>query len=435
MKQTLNLKLSNKLVITLSLKQQIKILTLNKLELKEEIRHELEENPFLEEIANLESDYMPLKDLSSYYNEDEEISLSNRIAYTPTLFDILDFQIDLEFEGKEKDIAREIIGNLDEKGLLDVDIEDIANKLKVSKEKVEEVRKRVLKLEPTGIGAKSIEEYLITQYEERYGKDEVVEKIIKEDAFYLNDIEYLKEKYSSIHEEELKDKICNIKQLTPYPTFDLSLDNVQYIEPDIFIVEKEDGFDIKINETGIPNLKLTTQYKKLINKKDLSPETKKFLEEKLEKAIGIIKGIQQRRENLEKITKALVEAQTEFLKKGKAYLKPLTLKDISEKVELHESTISRIISNKYAYTPLGVIPLKSFLASKVSKLSQDISSEKVKYLIKEIIEKEDKKKPLSDEGISKVLRKEYGIRVARRTIAKYREELKIPNSTARRKKK
>ncbi len=432
MKHTLSLKLTNKIALTLSLKQQLKLLTLNKLELKEEIKTELEENPFLEEVINLESEYIPIKDLSKYYDEDEEISISNRVAYKPTLLDVLQFQIDLEFDGVDKQIAEEIVGNLNEKGLLDIHIEEISKKFNVDLEKVEKVRNRVLKLEPTGIGAKNIEEALIIQYEEKFGKDKVVENIIKEDALYLNDIEYLQKKYSSLTKEELLDKICNIKQLVPYPTFNFVSHETQYIEPDIFIYETENGFNIEINETGIPNLKLTTQYKKLINKKELSEETKKFLEEKLQKAIGIIKGIQQRRENLYNITSALIRHQEEFLKKGKAYLKPLILKDIAEEVGLHESTISRIVSSKYAQTPLGVIPLKAFFASKASKSNEDISSEKVKYLIKEIIEKEDKKKPLSDEGISKVLRKEYGIRVARRTITKYREELNIPDSRKRR---
>jgi len=432
MKQTLSLKLTNKLALTLSLKQQLKLLTLNKVELKEEIKKELEENPFLEEVINLESEYVPIKDFSRYYDEDEEIAISNRLAYKPTLLDILQFQVELEFEGIEKQIAEEIIGNLDEKGLLDIHIEELAEKFNVATEKVEKVRSRILRLEPTGIGAKNIEEALIVQYEEKFGKDEVIEKIIKEDAFYLNDTEYLLKKYSFLTKEELLDKICNIKQLVPYPTFNFISYETKYIEPDIFIYEKEDGFDININEAGIPVLRLTTQYRKLINKDDISEEAKKFLEEKLQKAIGIIKGIQQRRENLYNIASALVKHQEEFLRKGKAYLKPLILKDIAEEVGLHESTISRIVSSKYAQTPLGVMPLKAFFASKASKSNEDISSEKVKYLIKDIVEKEDKKKPLSDEGISKVLRKEYGIRVARRTITKYREELNIPDSRKRR---
>ena len=435
MKNTLALKLTNKLNLTLSLKQQLKLLTLNHLQLKEEIKQELEENPFLEEVLNIEPDVFIPKDLTqSYYDEEEEnLSPLNRLAYKPSLIDVLEFQIDLEFEEKEKKIAYEIIGNLDEKGLLAVSIEEISEKLKVDVLETERIRQRIMRLEPTGVGAKTLEEALIVQYEEKFGKNEIVEKILKEDAFNLSEIDYLKNKYN-LSEEELETLVCSIKQLVPYPAFNFQESNTQYVEPDIYIYDLGDKFEIKINEWDLPKLKLTTQYRKLISRKDLPEETKKFLENKLQKAIGIVKGIEQRRENLLKITKALVEYQSEFLRKGKAYLKPLNLKDIAQKVNLHESTISRITSSKYAQTPLGLIPLKAFFATKISSIGTEgnISNEQVKALIREIIEKEDKSKPLSDEAISKILRKDYKINIARRTVAKYREEMNIPGSRKRR---
>ena len=434
MKNTLSLKLTHKLNLTLSLKQQLKLLTLNHLQLKEEIKQELEENPFLEEIANIELEYYPFKDFSqTYYEEDENLSPLNRLAYKPSLIDVLEFQIDLEFKDEEKEIAYEIIGNLDEKGILATNIDYISKKLKVPVEKVEEIRKRIMRLEPTGIAAEDLGEALVVQYEEKFGKDAVVEKLLKEDAFNINEKDYLKEKYK-LSEEEIETIICNIKQLVPYPTFNFQESQTQYVEPDIYIYDLGDGFEIKVNEWEIPKLKLTTQYRKLISRKDLPEETRKFLEEKLQRAIGLVKGIEQRRENLIKITKALVEHQSEFLRKGKAHLKPLNLKDIAKKVNLHESTISRITSSKYAQTPIGLIPLKAFFATKISSIGTEgnISNEQVKALIKEIIDKEDKKKPLSDEAISKILRKEYKINIARRTVAKYREEMNIPGSRKRR---
>ncbi len=435
MKNTLALKLTNKLNLTLSLKQQLKLLTLNHLQLKEEIKQELEENPFLEEVLNIEPDVFMPKDLAQGYYEEEEEKLSplNRLAYKPSLIDVLEFQIDLEFDEKEKKIAYEIIGNLDEKGLISIPIEEIAEKLKIDVSEVEKIRRRVMRLEPAGIAAKTLEEALVVQYEEKFGENEKVERILKEDAFNLNEIDYLKHKYNLL-DEELETIICSIKQLVPYPTFNFQESHTQYVEPDIYIYDLGDEFEIKINEWDIPKLKLTTQYRKLISRKDLPEETRKFLEAKLQKAIGIVKGIEQRRENLLKIAKALVEYQSEFLRKGKSYLKPLNLKDVAKKVDLHESTISRITSSKYAQTPIGLIPLKAFFATKISSVGTEgnISNEQVKALIKEIIEEEDKSKPLSDEAISKILRKEHKINIARRTVAKYREEMNIPGSRKRR---
>lgn len=432
MKQSLSLKLTNKLVLTLSLKQQLALLLLPKIELEQTIKTELEENPFLEELTNIEEEYEPkLLDLATPSFEDEDWTLDKRLAYKPTFLDSLDLQISLEFEGKDLQIAKEIIGNLDKKGLLSISVEEIAQKLNESFEKVEKIRQKITKLEPTGVASKSIEEAVYTQYLELFGEDELAKKLIYEDIYKLNDIDYLKSKYN-VDEETLKDKICNIKSLKPYPTYGLDVDETKYIEPDIFIYDLGDRFEIKINESGIPKIQLTNRYKRLISKKELSEDTRKFLEEKLQKAIGIIKGIQQRRENLEKIVNVLVEKQKDFLRKGKEYLKPLTLKDVATEVELHESTVSRIVSNKYAYTPLGTIPLKAFFATKLQTNQGEISTEKVKHLIQQIIEKENKQKPLSDEAISKILRKDFGIKIARRTVAKYREELNIPDSRKRR---
>ncbi|WP_457623370.1 RNA polymerase factor sigma-54 [Persephonella sp.] len=432
LKQSIKLKLQNKLVLTLSLKQQLSLLLLPSLELRETIRQELEENPFLEEIINLEPDYEPIKDFSKYYDE-EDTPLISRIPYKPTLYDMLSFQIDLEFDGVEKDIAFEIAGNLDEKGLLSVPLEEIGKKLNVSVDLVGRVREKFIRLEPTGIGALSIEEALIVQYEERFGKDLIVEKILREDIWNLNDIDKLTEKYG-LSKEEIEEKIFFIRMLRPYPSFGYESENTEYIEPDVYVYDKGDRFEIKINESGIPRLKLTSQYRKLISDKSLSPEVRKFLEDKLQKAVGIMKGIELRRENLYKITEILVNYQADFLRKGKEYLKPLTLKDVASKIDLHESTVSRIVSSKYMQTDKGLIPLKAFFASKLPTSGGDISTEKVKYMISEIIENEDKKKPLSDQAVADLLKEKYGIKIARRTVTKYREELNIPDSRTRRKK-
>ena len=437
MKQTLTITVKQKPILTLKYKYQLTLLVKPKLEFQNTIRQELEENPFLEEVYTIETDYdiEPIKDLAKHYEEDEEEEKlrSNRFVYKPTLTEILESQVDLEFDGIDRDIAYEIIGNLDEKGFFKLPLEDIASKFKVPVEKVEEIRKRITKMEPVGIASRNYEEAILVQYKERYGEDFLAEKIINEDLLKLNDLDYLYEKYKDVDKEKIDTVISNIKSLNPYPTVNFSDDVQQYIEPDIFVYDKGDDFEIKINEKGIPELKLTTAYRKLISRKDLPEETKKFLDEKYEKAKGIIEAIKQRRENLYKITKAILNRQKDFLRKGKEHLKPLTLKDIAEEVDLHESTISRTVNSKYIQTEYGIFPLKAFFSAKLKTTSGEVSTERVKYMIQELIENEDKKKPLSDQAIVNIL-KERGIKIARRTVTKYREELGIPDSRTRRRK-
>ena len=437
MKQNLGLKLQHKLNLTLSLKHQLNIMVMPKQELLQEIIHELEENPFLEEEIHINNDYQEkLTDLSVSYGEDgEELNPLNRLTYKPSLLKTLEFQIDLEFDGKEKEIALDIIDNLDEKGYASQEsLNEIASKYNVDIEAVEKIRKKLMKLEPTGLGAKSLTEFLITEYREKFGRDSIAEQIIQEDLNKIKDKEYLLKKYQ-IDEEALEEIISNIKALRPYPLYGYEDFEAHYVEPDIFIYEtndKDQPFEIVINEQDLPKLNLTNQYKKILNRKDINEETKKFLYEKLQKAIGLIRGIEQRRENLKNLVESLVNQQKDFLLYGKEHLKPLTLKDVSQKIGLHESTISRIVSNKFAQTPIGVLPLKAFFSNKVSKESGNISSDRVKYLIQNLIENEDPKKPLSDNDIVNLLKKE-GIHIARRTVTKYREELNIPDSRKRKK--
>ena len=436
MKQNLGLKLQNKLNLTLSLKQQLNIMVMPKQELLQEIMQELEENPFLEEEIYLNNDYQEkLTDLSISYDDEDKLNPLNRISYKPSLIETLEFQIDLEFKDEEKKIALEIIDSLDEKGYISQEsLKEIESKLNIETDTLEKIRKKLMKLEPTGLGAKSLTEFLITEYREKFGKDITATQIIQEDLERIKDKEYLLKKYQ-IDEETLNEIISNIKSLRPFPLYGYEDFETHYIEPDIFIYEtndKNNPFKVVINDQDLPKLNIVNQYKKILNRKDINEETKKFLYEKLQKAIGLIRGIEQRRENLRNIVELLVNEQKDFLLYGKEHLKPLVLKEVAQKVGLHESTISRIVSNKFAQTPIGVLPLKSFFSHKVSKESGNVSSDRVKYLIQHLIENEDPKKPLSDNDIVNLLKKE-GIHIARRTVTKYREDLNIPDSRKRKK--
>ncbi|MCX7761113.1 MAG: RNA polymerase factor sigma-54 [Hydrogenothermaceae bacterium] len=435
MKQSLNLKLQNRLNLTLSLKTQINILTLSKTELLEEIKEELQENPFLEEIYNIQPQYTErIQDLSVSYEEEEELNPLARIPHRQSLQDIIENQINIEFEGEDKDIALEIVDNIDEKGFFKGDLESIAGKFKREIKYIERIRKKITQLEPIGIASKDLEEFLLIQLDELDIFDPVIESMIIEDLKNLNDITFLSEKYK-LSKEEIEEKIDVIKHLKPYPLYGYEDIDIHYVEPDIFIYIKPEGkegdfFDVVINDFDIPKVNFINSYKRILSKKDIAPEVREFLNQKYEKALGIIKGLQQRKENLYSLVKMLAEYQKDFLLNGKDYIKPLTLKEVSEKIGLHESTISRIVSNKYAVTPQGVLPLKAFFASKASKESGNISSESVKYLIKNLIENEDPKKPLSDLDIVDMLKKE-GIKIARRTVTKYREDMGIPDSRKR----
>lgn len=435
MKQSLNLKLQNKLNLTLSLKTQINLLTLPKVDLIQEIQQELQENPFLEEIASIQPDYNPdLREQLVYDEEEDDRNPLARIPYRQSLRDIVENQINLEFDGEDRDIALDIVDSVDEKGFYRGDLSEFAQKYGRDIKQIEHIRKKITTLDPTGLASKDLQEFFLLQLEESDDYDLVVESIILDDLEKVNDIEYLSKKYG-LNREEIEKKVEIIRHFRPYPLYGYEDLDVQYIQPDIFIYikarpEEGDYFEVVIDESDLPQVDITAQYRKILSRKNLTPDVKEFLLQKYERALGIVKGLKQRRENLYNLVKTLAEYQKDFLLEGKDFIKPLTLKDVSQRIGLHESTISRIVSNKYAVTPQGVLPLKSFFASRASKDGGNISSESVKYLIKELIEEEDQSSPLSDSEIVEIL-KQRGVNIARRTVAKYREELGIPDSRKR----
>lgn len=435
MKQSLNLKLQNKLNLTLSLKTQINLLTLPKVDLIQEIQQELQENPFLEEIASIQPEYNPdLREQLVYDEEEDDRNPLARIPYRQSLRDIVENQINLEFDGEDRDIALDIVDSVDEKGFYRGDLSEFAQKYGRDIKQIEHIRKKITTLDPTGLASKDLQEFFLLQLEESDDYDLVVESIILDDLEKVNDIEYLSKKYG-LNREEIEKKVEIIRHFRPYPLYGYEDLDVQYIQPDIFIYikarpEEGDYFEVVIDESDLPQVDITAQYRKILSRKNLTPDVKEFLLQKYERALGIVKGLKQRRENLYNLVKTLAEYQKDFLLEGKDFIKPLTLKDVSQRIGLHESTISRIVSNKYAVTPQGVLPLKSFFASRASKDGGNISSESVKYLIKELIEEEDQSSPLSDSEIVEIL-KQRGVNIARRTVAKYREELGIPDSRKR----
>jgi len=233
--------------------------------------------------------------------------------------------------------------------------------------------------------------------------------------------------------EEIQNAISIIQSLEPTPGRGFSQDEPIYIVPDIYVIKVGDDFEIILNEDGLPKLHINSYYKDILSSKDqVSSNAKSYIQEKLRSAAWLIKSIHQRQRTIYKVTESIVRFQRDFFDRGIAHLKPLVLRDVAEDIEMHESTVSRVTTNKYVFTPQGIFELKFFFNSSVRRVDgDDIASESVKEHIRNIIKEENKKNPYSDEEIADILKK-MNIRLARRTVAKYRETLKILPSRKRR---
>ena len=443
----LTLEQSQKLIMTPELRQAIQLLQYNSLELQEYILREIEENPLLEyedtieepqEISGFDQidwkEYIENYDDISYkqeINKDENsITFENFFTSSQTLKEYLLEQLSMVSVGqREYKIAEYIIQNIDSNGYLTESTQEIAKAMGVSESEVEIMLGVVQTFEPTGVGARNLKECLLLQLKDR--KDLILINIVEN---YLEDIALNKlSKIASelnIDVEEVQRYADEIKSLEPKPgrSFAGSSEEIKYIIPDAKL-EKVDGeYVVLINEVTIPKLNINNFYRELIKNSDET--TSQFLQEKLNSAVWIIKSIEQRKQTLTKVIESIVKFQIDFFEKGEGYLKPLTLKDVAEDIKMHESTVSRATNGKYIQTSKGIYELKYFFSQAIKANEGLISSDTVKNTIREIIDSEDPKKPMSDQEISDKLEK-MGISLSRRTVAKYREELKIPSSKLR----
>ncbi len=467
-------KLTQQLVMTPQLQQAIKLLQLNQLELKETIKQEMESNPVLEESneGNLDVGDVDLEaqEINSQQGDIDEIDFSEeasfKVAYENlagqqdfreygevetkeplsiesinakpfNLYDHLMWQVHVSnFDKREEEIALYIVGNINKDGYLDISIEDIAKDMDVSIELVERVLSKIQEFDPTGVGARDLRECLSIQAR-YYGYDEqsIVFKIIQD---HLHDIE--RNAYEEIAKtlgvpiDEALAAIEVIKNFDPKPGRVYSDEVPQYIEPDIYVYKVGDEFVVTLNDEWIPRLRINAFYREVLEHPEKFPQsTREYIKKKLKSAIWLIKSIHQRQSTIYKVTKSIVKFQKEFLEKGIEYLRPLILRDVAEDVGLHESTISRVTTNKYVHTPQGTFELKFFFNSSIGRSDgRYVASETVKEKIRQIINAEDPLKPLSDQAIVEKL-KEDGIEIARRTVAKYREAMGIPSSSKRKK--
>lgn len=437
----LQLHQEQKLIMTQEMQLAVKMLQLTSFELKEYIEEQLVENPLLEAESEDKADTDPVDDYISSLekegmdfmemeDEKEYVSPLQFIAKEASLWDCLKEQLRLiPLSKKLYRVGEYIIDNINENGYLIVDDENISLKFNISIEDSREMVELIQSFDPPGICARTLGECLILQLKRKGIEDKVLEHII------LNMLEDVGEgkiqkiaKANDITIEKTKEYIDIIRELDPKPGIRLCSDTTRYIVPDVFI-EKIDGhYIVSVNEESVPQVKINNVYKRMLKNKN-APEYM-YVKEKLQSAIWLIRSIEQRMSTIKKVVTAILEYQMDFFEEDRE-LRPLTLKQIAETAELHESTISRAVKGKYVQTPKGLFEIKNFFIKGIqNKSGEDISTFKIKNRIKEVIEGEKGKKPYSDQQISDILKNE-GIDVSRRTVAKYREEMNIPASSKR----
>ncbi len=483
------LRLTQQLVMTPQLQQAIKLLQLNRLELVGLVQQELEENPVLEEIAELDEDAERSAEeydtsaesrldsngenpqegatAADAQNSNEEVSDAEKLAELEwqdyldsssqpsqsvngseerpsidatltrrdTLTEHLEWQLQLtQLPIEEEVAARFIIGNLDERGYLQATVSEIARQSGMSEATVESALARVQELDPLGVAARDLRECLLVQVRTLEIDNPLVVRILEEclDALIKRDFRGVARTLNvSITEVVAAAEI--IGHLEPRPARAFGGDEPVYIIPDIYIQKVNDQFHIILNDDGMPRLRINGLYRDVLSRGNgVSKDTKEYVREKVRSALWLIKSIHQRQRTIYRVMESIIKHQREFFERGINHLKPLNLRDVADDIEMHESTVSRVTTAKYVNTPQGIFELKYFFNSSINRVVGDaVASESVKERIRKLITAEDPRRPLSDQRIAEML-KVANIDIARRTVTKYRESLNILSSTKRR---
>jgi len=442
-----------KLAFNQSLQQSLKILELSLLELKETVDKELVENPVIEESGKKTAPEGPpempqsaskneshLEDAPpSFAREVRPSELSGYEKPIPgkkeSLPEILLRQLRIASKDKKQiDIGIRIIEQIDENGYMRQEIQELCSATAYTQEEITETLKLIQTFDPAGVGAKNLQECLTIQLIRKKENDPLLFKIINDHLQNLR--KFAPEKLSKklkCSKEELLDCLERIRSLEPKPGRKYSYDETVYIIPDITIEEKEDKLNIVTKDSNIPIIRVNPLYRNMLKSDKVKSETKNFIREKLRNATSLIAAIQQRKETLFKVVSIIAETQKESLLEGIDKLKPLALKEIAEATNLHESTISRVVMNKYVQTPVGIYPLRKFFSTSLKTINgEDVSASSIKMKIKELVDAEDKASPLRDQEIVELLKSSENTKISRRTVAKYRESLKIPPVSQRR---
>jgi len=475
------LKLSQQLVMTPQLQQAIKLLQLSRMELLDVVRAELEENPVLEEgqenpeeqaeLGELEREIEVVGDTETgneelhevagdretfgdidwhtylesyslggttadnYEDDDDRPSYENLLTRKPSLQDHLLWQLKLSaLEGRDRQIAGEIIGNLDEDGYLRASLEEIAAHSGCSPEHAERVLRSVQEFDPPGVAARTLQECLLRQVEQLGMQGTLVEALLLRHVEDLESRRYPQiARALQVSVEEVLAAAKLISGLDPRPGSQYGQEEVHYIIPDIFVYKIGDEYVVMLNDEGLPSLRINPFYRNALSGAvAVDAKAGEYIQEKLRGALWLIKSIHQRQRTIYKVTRSIVKFQRDFFDRGVEYLKPLVLRDVADDIEMHESTVSRVTTNKYVQTPQGLFELKYFFNSGINTTEGDaVASESVKSKIRDIIGAENPRKPHSDQKIVELLRRQ-GIDIARRTVTKYREMLNLGSSTQRR---
>jgi len=450
-------------VMTATLQQAIKLLPLSRLELIQKVHQEILENPFLEEVATQEmsdTDLANAEQPQETSQESEEFEVdwaaylqdfSSSPDYVPTiskevpsleatlksetsLAEHLLWQLSLSVHGElEKQIGAYLIGNIDDDGYLQCQTEEVAKGFGTEEEQICAVLEVIQAFDPPGVGARDLQESLLIQLHHLEMDDSLAWKIVQHYLSQLDERYFQKiAKSFGATITEVIAAVGLIRTLDPKPGSRFNSPRVEYIVPDVVIVKVDDDYQVVLNEDGMPSLRINALYQNVLRQNDgMQSDTREYLEEKFRSAIWLMKSVEQRRQTLLRVTKSLCKFQREFLDKGLAYLKPLVLKDVADDIGMHESTVSRVTTNKYVYTPQGVFELKFFFHSGLESLDGDaMSSVSVKDIIRKAVAAEDSRKPLTDQQLMMILEAK-GVKIARRTIAKYRQELHIAPASRR----
>ena len=474
------LKQSQNLAMTPQLQQAIKLLTLTHLEMTNVIAEEMVENPMLEEVGGemdveapsendgeireatsedfSEAPLMKEKDdfdWDSYADSfnsnssttpnmasgdsDEMPSYENIVSKGMTLAEHLEWQLKMEtLSDEDWKLATLIIGNINDDGYLDVNFEELIAETGCEREIAFDILEMIQRLDPVGCGASNLQECLLAQARIAEERSPLLEKIIRDHLEDLQGKNFDKiSKSLSVSIEQVKQTSLLLQNFHPKPGRLIATPDTHYILPDIYVIEAGGEFVVQVNDEGIPRLKISKLYQEMIKKGagHKTDEASEFVKDKLRAAEWLIKSIQNRQKTIEKVSKAIVAKQQEFFKKGPTLLKPMVLKDVANEIGMHESTVSRVTTNKYMHTPLGTFELKYFFNTGIGGKDGgvDIASEVLKLKIKAIFEGENPIKPFSDQKVVEILARE-NLTVARRTVTKYREMLGIEPSSKRKEK-
>jgi len=472
----LNLKVAQKQILTPGLVQMVSVLALNRLELREMINEEMIANPVLEEVpedvptidqveqkieSNGTADLVPSDnqaengkkdvfdeiDFGSFFRDYldpgfkapagetyEKTSFENFLSQPSSLADHLEWQLSMSrCSDAVRAAAESIIGNLNEDGYLTATLEEIARTGEHELHDVEAALALIQEFDPPGVAARDVRECLLLQLHAMAPESTLAEQIVSDHLKLLQNKHYREIARALDRPLPSVEKAVEIiRKLDPRPGQRYNKTQPQLIEPDVFIVKTSDGYEVRLNEDGLPQLRLSRHYRRLLSDGTATREVRSYVKERCNSALQLIKNIEQRKHTIVRVCESIIRRQTEFLEKGIDYLRPMMIKEVADEVGVHPSTVSRAVANKYAHTPQGVYELRYFFSESVQgPQGGNTSLIRLKRIVKKMIEEEDPAHPLTDESIMRRLQ-EQGFNVTRRTVAKYREDMKIPSTHQRR---